>query len=72
MIIWMSSNEGTAPILTYMYAKELHIVVCQIIGLKPFISRKKKGNHHKQDLLLSQEKLVQLAKLSFADMALFG
>jgi hypothetical protein len=55
-----------------MYAKELNVFICQIFSLQPYISRKSKGNLHKQDLQFFQEHLVQVAKLSDAELALFG
>jgi hypothetical protein len=55
-----------------MYAKVFNIVVCQYFSPQIFISRKKKGDLHKQNLHFSQDQLVQVTKHSDADMALFG
>ncbi len=71
-IILEKSYRGYPPILTYMYAKWLNIVVCQDFCFHLFISNKKKGNLHKQNLHLFQQQLVQVTKLSDADMASFG
>jgi hypothetical protein len=54
--------------------KSLYIIIkscmCETnVGTTPI---KKKGKLHKQNLHFSQEQLVQVTKLSDADMALFG
>jgi heme/copper-type cytochrome/quinol oxidase subunit 2 len=45
--------EGITSISTYTHAKELGIVVCQDFHHQVFISSKKKGNLHKQNLHFS-------------------
>jgi hypothetical protein len=51
----MKREKGITSISTYTHAKELGIVVCQDFHHQVFISSKKKGNLHKQNLHFSYE-----------------